>query len=149
MNKMKTLVVAGLSVAVLAGCGSASAPGLVGGSGPMPTSTESPEYPYKEVPKPKETAGQKNAKAKAEQYLDGMAFSRTGLIAQLKYEGFTGADATYAVDNVKVSWNAQAELKAEQYLEGMSFSRSALVAQLKYDGFSQAQADHGVEVSYK
>jgi Host cell surface-exposed lipoprotein len=33
-------------------------------------------------------------------YLDYSAFSRRGLIAQLKYEGFTTAQATYGVNRV-------------------------------------------------
>ncbi|WP_339149026.1 MULTISPECIES: Ltp family lipoprotein [unclassified Sutcliffiella] len=33
-------------------------------------------------------------------YLNYTAFSRSGLIARLGYEGFSNADATYAVDEV-------------------------------------------------
>ena len=39
----------------------------------------------------------KQAALKAEQYLDGQAFSRQGLIQQLKFEGFTQAQAEYGV----------------------------------------------------
>ncbi len=34
----------------------------------------------------------------AEQYLEFSAFSRSGLIDQLKFEGFTTEQATYGVD---------------------------------------------------
>jgi hypothetical protein len=34
----------------------------------------------------------------AESYLEYTAFSRSGLIDQLEYEGFTTAQATYGVD---------------------------------------------------
>ena len=34
----------------------------------------------------------------AEQYLEYSAFSRSGLIDQLKFEGFTTEQATYGVD---------------------------------------------------
>ncbi|GAA1595901.1 Ltp family lipoprotein [Actinoplanes couchii] len=40
------------------------------------------------------------AAKKAQQYLDFSSFSRAGLIKQLKYEGFTTAQATYGVKKV-------------------------------------------------
>ena len=36
----------------------------------------------------------------AAQYLKTMAFSRSGLIQQLEYEGFTEEQATHGVDSV-------------------------------------------------
>ena len=36
----------------------------------------------------------------AKNYLDFSAFSRSGLISQLEFEGFSTEDATYAVDQV-------------------------------------------------
>ena len=48
--------------------------------------------------RPKETRSQANARAKAEQYLDGQAFSRQGLIRQLRFEGFTRKQAEYGVN---------------------------------------------------
>jgi hypothetical protein len=42
---------------------------------------------------PAATPGQKNAAGKAADYLDYGAFSRSGLIKQSKYEGFTTAQA--------------------------------------------------------
>ena len=86
--------------------------------------------------------------AKAEDYLDYSAFSRTGLIKQLKYEGFSLADATYAVDHVVVNWNEQAAKKAADYLDYSSFSRSGLMDQLLYEGFTQTQAAYGVSMAY-
>ena len=50
-----------------------------------------------ETSAPKETAGQKNARAKAKTYLDIMAFSRSGLITQLLFDGFTQSQAEYGV----------------------------------------------------
>jgi hypothetical protein len=41
------------------------------------------------------TVSQENAVEKAAGYLDYTAFSRSGLIKQLKFEGFTAAQATY------------------------------------------------------
>ncbi len=46
------------------------------------------------------TAGQEQAAKMAQSYLDTMAFSRSGLIKQLKYEGFTQQQAEYGVKTV-------------------------------------------------
>ena len=86
---------------------------------------------------------QQQAVRKAEQYLDQQAFSKSGLIDQLKYEGFSKADATKAVNTIKVNWMNQAALKAKQYLDQQSFSRAGLIDQLKYEGFNQRQAEYG------
>jgi len=90
------------------------------------------------------TVAQKQAVKKAESYLDFAAFSRTGLLAQLEFEGFSNADATLGVDSVNPDWNAQAALKAASYLEFTSFSRSGLIDQLLFEGFTQEQAEFGV-----
>ena len=62
---------------------------------------------------PEETAGQQNARESAENYLDTAAFSQKGLIKQLKFEGYTAADALYAVKAVSPDWNEQAAKSAE------------------------------------
>lgn len=95
-----------------------------------------------------ESSGQENAREQAANYLDTSAFSRKGLIDQLEYEGYSIADATYAVDAITVDWSEQAALKAEQYLDTSSFSRSGLLDQLLYEGFTRAQASYGVSVAY-
>lgn len=89
------------------------------------------------------TLAQQNAIGRAESYLSFTAFSREGLIEQLEYEGYSNADATFAVDAINVDWNEQAALQAEQYLELMSFSRQGLIDQLLYEGFTQEQAEYG------
>ncbi|MFG1793696.1 Ltp family lipoprotein [Nocardia sp. NPDC049149] len=94
------------------------------------------------------TASQRNAIRSARQYLDYSAFSRGGLIHQLEYEGFSTADATFAVDSLNVNWNEQAAKSAKQYLEYTSFSRSGLINQLVYEGFTRAQAEYGVNAAY-
>jgi hypothetical protein len=90
------------------------------------------------------TPGQDNARRKAASYLQFEAFSRSGLIRQLKYEGFTTAQATYGANAIHVNWNAQAAKKAKEYLKFDAFSRSGLIGQLKYEGFTTAQATYGV-----
>src|SRR5699024_613956 len=56
---------------------------------------------------------QQNALDSAESYLSISAFSRSSLIDQLEFEGFSNADATWAVDNVTVDWSEQAIKSAE------------------------------------
>lgn len=89
------------------------------------------------------TISQQNARRSGESYLDFSAFSRTGLIEQLEYEGFSTEDATWGVDGVSVDWNEQAAKSAKSYLEFTSFSRSGLVEQLIYEGFTPEQAEYG------
>lgn len=90
------------------------------------------------------TMGQRNALSKANQYLSIMAFSHSGLINQLEFEGYTTEEATYGADNCGADWNEQAAKKAQQYIDLMSFSRQGLIDQLKFDGFTQSQAEYGV-----
>jgi hypothetical protein len=99
---------------------------------------------------PSETVSQENARKSAESYLDFSAFSRQGLIQQLSSsagDGFSRADAIYAVDHIDVDWNEQAAKAANQYLEQQSFSRAGLIQQLESsagDGYTHAQAVYGV-----
>jgi hypothetical protein len=143
----RTLAVAGLMIA-LAACGStadtssepltAQAPTTAGApTTAAPTTTAAPEM----------TPGQANALKKAESYLSFSAFSRAGLIKQLEFEGFSNADATYAIDTMNPDWNEQAVEKAKSYLETSSFSRSGLIQQLEYEGFTPAEAEHGVNAT--
>lgn len=95
------------------------------------------------APAPAGTTAQLNAVAKAESYLKFMAFSKTGLVKQLAYEGFSQADATFAVEHITVDWTVQADKKAKSYMEQMAFSRAGLIKQLQYEGFTVDQANHG------
>lgn len=83
----------------------------------------------------------------AHDYLRASAFSRTGLIEQLEYEGFSKDDATYAVDNCGADWKAQAALMAKQYRKSSAFSHNGLVDQLEYEGFTPEQAEYGATQS--
>jgi hypothetical protein len=114
-----------------------------------PTNKPSAAKPTQPAPKPtkaapKLTAGQEQAIGKAGEYLRSQAFSRSGLIGQLVFEGFSTKDATYGVDHVAVSWNEQAAKKAREYLGTQHFSRSGLIGQLEFDGFTHSQAVYGV-----
>jgi Host cell surface-exposed lipoprotein len=103
---------------------------------------------------PDETAGQKNARESAESYLDTGAFSRNGLIKQLSSsygEGYSKAEAIYAVNHVDVNWNEEAVEAAKGYLDTGSFSRNGLIQQLSSsygDGFTRAQAVYAVNKAY-
>jgi len=90
------------------------------------------------------TMEEKNAYRSAKSYLNFMAFSRSGLIKQLEYEGYSKEAATIAVDSLNVDWKEQAAKCAKSYIELMSFSKSGLINQLKYEGFTQEEAEYGV-----
>jgi hypothetical protein len=111
---------------------------------PAPAPAPTPAPASTTPPPPAETTSQSNAVAKADDDLQVESFSRTGLIKQLQFEGFSAADAAYAVDHVTVDWNQQAAKKATDYLQVEHFSHSGLVGQLVFDGFTPAQAEYGV-----
>jgi hypothetical protein len=112
---------------------------------PMPASPATPAY----------TASQQQAIDAAQSYItDGQGFSQQGLIEQLDSpdgNGFSVADATFAVNNVWVPglWDAQAALAAQSYMsDGQGFSCSSLLEQLTSpdgNGFTQAQGEYGVQ----
>lgn len=91
------------------------------------------------------TLGEKNAAKKALDYLSIMSFSYSGLVEQLKYEGYSQEEAVYGVDKCGTDWNEQAVLKAKTYLDLMSFSRTGLIDQLEYEGFTRQQAEYGAQ----
>lgn len=97
-------------------------------------------------PADKTTASQKNALAKAEMYLDTMAFSKKGLSEQLSSEidGFSKEDADWAAAKVKADWVKQAEKKAQEYQDTMPMSGAELKKQLEFDGFTSDEAAKGV-----
>ncbi len=121
----------------------------------VPEETEEPvveeiEEPVIEEPvveEPSETVSQSNAVESALSYIEYSAFSRKGLIDQLKFEDYSTADATYAVDAIDVDWNEQAAKSAANYLEYSSFSRQGLIDQLVFEGFTQSQAEYGVSTT--
>ncbi|MCD9085608.1 Ltp family lipoprotein [Stenotrophomonas sp. SY1] len=91
------------------------------------------EAKKEEAAAPSLTGPQKNAIRSAEQYLSMGGFSRNGLINQLSAdagEGFSVADATFAVDSLNVDWNEQAAKSAAQYLSMQGFSCKGLIEQL-------------------
>ncbi|MBV1755875.1 MAG: Ltp family lipoprotein [Methanobacterium sp.] len=97
--------------------------------------------------RPTTTAGQEQAAKMAENYLNTMPFSRSGLIEQLEFEGFTRQEAEYGVDQTGADWNKQSAKMAENYLNTMPFSRSGLIEQLEFEGFTRQQAEYGARAA--
>lgn len=104
---------------------------------PAPVVTPTPPV------QPQGTVAQQNARKKGESYLSFTAFSRSGLVDQLKYEGFSPADAEWGVAHLDVDYNTQAAREGKAYLDFTSFSRSGLIQQLEYEGFTPEQATYG------
>ena len=97
------------------------------------------------------TAGQEQAVGSAQDYLAYGAFSKSGLTDQLSSsygEGYSKADARFAVNHIKVDWNEQAYKSAKEYLKTGHFSHAGLVDQLSSgygEGFTRPQAEYGVK----
>jgi hypothetical protein len=96
------------------------------------------------APGPAVSPGQRNALAKARDYLRYTAFSKKGLVKQLVSEGFSVDDSGLAVASVGADWDEQAAKKADDYLSHMTFSRRGLVNQLVSEGFSQDESELAV-----
>jgi host cell surface-exposed lipoprotein len=90
----------------------------------------------------------------AESYLALSGFSKEGLYEQLSSsagEGFTQAQAQYAVDRVDADWNKEAVQSARSYLDLMPMSRAELIDQLSSsagEGFTYEQALYAVNKVY-
>lgn len=91
------------------------------------------------------TRGEKNALSKAKMYLKIMAFSKKGLVKQLKFDGFSDKEAKYGASKCGANWKKQAAKKAKEYLQIMPFSKQELIRQLKFDGFTDAEAKYGAK----
>ena len=94
MNRIMAVVVVGLLS--VAGC-SSDTPST---DAPTTDGTPATDAPATDAPATSETIGQENARESAQNYLDSMSFSRSGLIDQLLYEGFSQAEAEYGVNAV-------------------------------------------------
>ena len=91
-----------------------------------------------------------SALAKAQTYVDMMAFSKAGLLNQLTAtygEKFSQAAADYAVAHVKADYNANALIKAKEYQNDMNMSPAAIHDQLTSsygEKFTNAEADYAI-----
>lgn len=154
LKKRSTWFILILVIALLSACGNTKTPEVQNSTiekpNAEPKSAESIPVAELETPvntEPNMTMGQENALRKALDYLDYSSFSFSGLVKQLEYEGFSNADATWAVERCEADWNEQAALKAKDYLEYSSFSRQGLIDQLLYEGFSSEQSEYGVRAA--
>lgn len=99
----------------------------------------------------KPTTGETNALKKAETYSSVMHMSKKRIYKQLTSEygeGFTAAEAQYAIDNIKADWNANALATAKNYQETMSMSKSAIYKQLisEYgEEFTKDEAQYAID----
>jgi hypothetical protein len=136
---MKKIIIAAAGVAVL--LGGCAVEGTTSDTAPA----ESPAVtaPAAEAPAEEAQPGavsQTQASLMAESYLVTQAFSPSGLITQLEFEGFSNAEATAAVQGLSVDWQEQANRMAASYLDGQAFSRQGLIDQLVFEGFTAEQA---------
>lgn len=86
----------------------------------------------------------KNALRQAENYLNTMPFSESGLAEQLEFEEYPQDAIDYAMDNINPDWNDNALRQAQNYLDTMPFSDSDLYDQLIFEGYSDSQAQHAI-----
>ena len=70
------------------------------------------------------TKGDLEASTEARSYLSMEAFSLGSLISQLKFEGYSTAEATYGAEHAGANWNAEAVLSSKQYLGTQAFSEA-------------------------
>lgn len=91
------------------------------------------------------TIGKRNAKKSAKSYISALALSRTQMIEQLEFEGYTTEEATYGADNCGADWNVEAAECAENLLDVMGMSRSQLAEQLEFAGFTDEQIEYALE----
>lgn len=102
-----------------------------------------------EVTENEPTFEQEQALDKAQTYVDGQAFSKKDLKAQLKYHQFSEEAIDYAMENVIVDYRQECVEKAESYLDSMSFSEQDLRNQLQYHEFASEDIEYAIENTYK
>lgn len=107
------------------------------------SATENKQSTESETKRTPEDIGNENALKKAKDYISYDAFSQSGLIKQLEFEGFSNSEAQYGADNCGADWNEQAKKKAKDYMDYDSFSKQGLIDQLVFEGFTQEQAEAG------
>lgn len=98
------------------------------------------------------TASQQQAIESAQSYLDNLGgFSEEGLLKQLTSsygEGFSQADAQFAINYLHPDWYQQAVESAKSYIsDGMGFSKAGLYQQLTSsygEGFTAGQANYAL-----
>ena len=142
-----------LAIAIIGGFSSAMGGNketTTANTGTTTTAVQPVAQPVTPVATPKPTVPTEyiSALAKAEAYGTTMSMSKTGIYDQLTSENgekFSKESAQYAVDNVKIDYNANALKKARTYQKEMSMSPSAVYDQLISENgekFTPAQAKY-------
>ena len=90
-----------------------------------------------------------NAIESAEAYSNIFAYSKKGLIENLKYEGFSEEIAECAAKSINANWKENCVRSAHSYLEIISYSKEELIHQLDYDGFTAEEIDYAMNQIYK
>ena len=90
-----------------------------------------------------------NAIESAEAYNKVFAYSKKGLIENLKYEGFSEDIAECAVKSINANWKENCVRSAYSYLDLSPFSKEELIHQLDYDGFTAEEIDYAMNQIYK
>jgi hypothetical protein len=149
MKYARILVAVGAVLALATGCTTGNSSNNAGGSGHK---AKQGSHQAANTPKPKPTphytVSQTQAIGAAKNYLSFQGFSYKGLIQQLSSkagDGFSVADATFAVNHVHADWNAEAVKSAKNYLSFQHFSCAGLIQQLSSaagDQFTVAQAQY-------
>lgn len=93
--------------------------------------------------------GMKNAVSTAKNYISSTGFSRSGLIHQLEFEGYSTEEAEYGADNCDADYNELCVVTANNYLDSTSFSEEGLRHQLDFEGYTAEQIDYAIEKVYK
>ncbi|MBQ6519699.1 MAG: Ltp family lipoprotein [Anaerolineaceae bacterium] len=96
-------------------------------------------------------ANQADALKAALSYLSSTAYSRNALIKKLESDGFSRADAEYAVANIYVDWYQMAADVAASYLASADYSYKGLIRKLESstDGFTHEEAVYGADTAGK
>ena len=96
-------------------------------------------------------ADKEEALQTAKEFLETMPFSRSGLISQLEFAGYSASESEYAADNSGADWNEMAVLSAESYLSSSDYSEKGLINLLESaaEGYTHDQAVYGVSVAGK
>ncbi len=124
---------------------------------PLTTPTPAPAPADEPVPTEGELAALEDAKAYTKEYW----FSRQDLYATLISDGYTGAEALYAVDHVGLNWFTEAAGLAKKILDGWCLdedgnvdesieplSRDGLVTHMSMEGFTEDEVDYAVAVAF-
>ena len=81
----------------------------------------------------------------AEAYLDFAAFSESGLIDQLEFEGFTQSRPLLVSGLSRLTGVSRRRNRPSPIWTFSAFSRSGLIDQLLFEGFTESQATYGVD----